>query len=246
MRTYLLLLLVPLATGCAGVASEVPASSAPSVSSYSSAGSSGAAITSFTGTQTLDREAGIVVRPDWIEVPFAISSNDTAPLPVLQREANELAAQLKDGTGRATTVRMRAIRFERVGSAGKDAPRTTAEGCVEIALSADLDFWARAHILAQIEAVAARRPSGKSEAPQRTVAAPVLRVKDSESHRAALLQKWMTRSRALVAAAEGESSAKLRLAECDPPGVITQGQLGPDEVLLALPLHCKIESAPPR
>lgn len=71
-------------------------------------------------------------------------------------------------------------------------------------------------------------------------------MKDAETHRGALVEKWIVRSRAIVAAAEGDAAAKVHLAECAPPGTIQQGQLGPDEVLLLLPLQCKIEGNPTR
>jgi hypothetical protein len=251
---------VCLATGCAPGSGSASASGEPlSVSSYGG-GSSGSfsgepsspALASPGGRAT---SAGVVVRPDRFELPFAFALEDDegAALPALEAEVAALRRQLADATRRPVTIRMRTARFESLARSKSDEGppkrRAIVEGCAELSVSDDLDFWARSRLLGDVNRLAAARHEKGGEKVRSTYGAVVPRVTDPEAHRPELVKRWFERSRSFVAAAEGAPAAGVRLSECTPPLEIQQETLGTDEVRLVLAVTCKLATdaaAPPK
>lgn len=240
--------------GCGGAESALRPEPL-SVSAYGSSSSASTPGSSFQprgpSTSAAGEEgAGIVVAPTMLEVPFALSvkGEGADAVNALEVESKALGAALGAATGRATHMRMRVLRKE-LRSDGKLAnaeKHTVVEGCAEIDVSKDGDFWARARVLAAIETVAPADHVRVKEELRATFAAPVPRVRDVESHRAELVERWVARSRAFIAATEKDGAGKLHVSDCAPPLLIRQSPVAVDRVALTLDVTCKLASDAPR
>lgn len=245
-----------LVVGCAGA--ESGARPEPlNVSSYSSSGASGGSGSASFGalaasSSPAEAGAGILAPPDMLEVPFAIAveAEGAAAIAALEPEAKGVAKRLEQATGRAVVTRMRTIRFENVAYGKMESPRkqTIAEGCVDVDLGKDSDFWSRARVLAAVAGATPAAHVVKREGHRMTFGAPIPRVRDAESRRPELVSRWMSRSRAFIAGAgaDADGESKLHLSDCAPPLEIRQAPVGTDEVLLSLPATCKLASDAPR
>jgi len=206
-------------------------------------------------------KADLIVRPDTITITFALK--DTQPdtqkaLASVQAEANEVAARFKEATNGAATMKMCGVAFHPDARSKADdgeppkAYTVVIDGSVEVGLSPEQDYWARSRLLAALaQATAelgARRESTKS-APERRFSAPAITVKDPETYRQKLTERWIARARAFAEAAQS-AATPLSLVDCAPPARIEEQPISLEEVGLSLPLNCRIDarpvSAPPK
>lgn len=241
--------------GCGGAAESGIRPEPLSVSSYGGSTSAPSGGGSFgprgpaASSGHADEGAGILAAPDVIEVPFAIAveGEGGAAVAELEPEARAVTERIKAATGHAVSTRMKTMRFENVAYGKMESAKrqTIAEGCVEVDISKDTEFWARARVLASISAAAPADHVLTKETHRTTFGAPVPRVRDPEVHRKALVDKWMERSRGFIAAADANGAGTMRLSDCAPPLEIHQAPVGTDQVLLSLPAACKLASGEP-
>jgi hypothetical protein len=238
--------------GCGGAGESALRPEPLSVSSYGGTSTPSGASGSFgprgpaASAGHTDEGAGILASPDLVEVPFAISveGEGGAAIAALEPEARAVAERIKAATGRPVSTRMKTMRFENVAYAKMESPRrqTIAEGCVEVDVSKDTDFWARARVLASISAAAPADHVVTKETHRTTFGSAIPRVRDPEVHRKALVERWMERSRGFI---DASGAGPMRLSDCAPPVEIRQSPVGTDQVLLSLPASCKLASGEP-
>lgn len=254
-----------------GCGAEAAPSQRPALTAYSGGSGSGSG-SSFSGSMSGGSGSGgeevrfgsggqsglgISVRPDTIEVPFAVAALGTSPIDAAQAEITKMTARLAEGAGSAPKLQLKSLNLSKPSSGGKAAKETderkaTAEGCLVFAIAPEADYWARAKVLDGIVRASGRFTadvvSAKDEKERTrvvsTIGAPLLKVKDAEAHRAALTKRMIDQSRAL--ATEVDPRGKLALEDCAMPQPVQQAVVGPEEVVLSLPLQCKVQAGPER
>lgn len=195
------------------------------------------------------RDAGpcsLVVRPDLVRVAFSarIEEPDSArAVAILEAAFSALTRELGAALPGSVVV-MRGLEWQAEaklksrGSGGDGVPRAT--GHLEVPLTADQGYWARARVLAALNMLTqAAVNHGHARKPALEVAfgAPLLLVRDPESHRAALIQRWLERVRQLAELAEASRvCGSLQLRECAAPGPVTQHPISLEEIELRLAL----------
>jgi len=251
---------VALALG--GCGTEAPTIHGPALSAYS--GRAAASASGSMGSVAYGSEEvrfgsgsgqsglGISVRPDLVEVPFAVAAVGTAPIDVVQAEITKLAARVGESVGSAPKLQLKSLNLSRrSGTNAKDQKEhtATAEGCLVFSIAPEADYWARAKLLDGIVGASGRFTAELASAKDdnertrvmSTIGAPLLKLKDAEAHRAALTKKLVEQSRALVT--EVDPHGKLALEDCAMPQSVQQSVVGPDEVVLSLSLSCKVQAA---
>lgn len=253
--------LVALALG--GCGAEAVTSQGPALSAHSGASASqsmpgmGSGASGSGGEEVRfgsgSGRGGISVRPDLIEVPFAVSAVGTAAIDAARAEIAKLAARMGESAGRAPKLQLKSLNLTKP-SAGKSVSddrerKATAEGCLVFSIPPEADYWARAKLLDGIVGASGRFTaevaSTKDEKDRTrvlaTVGTPLLKVQDAEVYRAALTKKLVDQSRALVT--EVDPHGKLALEDCAMPQPVEQSVVGPEEILLTLSLSCKLQAS---
>lgn len=247
---------VALALG--GCGAEAATSQAPALTAYS--GGSAASMGSRSsgneevrfGSGSGQSAVGISVRPDLVEVPFAVAAVGPAPIDVVRAEIAKLAARVGESAGSAPRVQLKSLNLTKPSS-GKNAKdesehKATAEGCLVFSLAPEADYWARAKLLDGIVRASGRFTAEVASAKDEkvrdrvlsTIGAPLLKVKDAEAHRAALTKKVVEQSRAFIT--EVDPHGKLALEDCAMPQPVQQSVVGPEEVVLSLSISCKVQA----
>ena len=249
------------------------APSAPSLTAYSS-GSFSAASESFISSPSAPSvpqrgaTSDLVVRPDLLEMGFALRETEMSEAQAIaaaQATVAAIAKELEHVTQGAAKVKMcgmtaapmlvsygKAAMKKAEGAEGEKAPEkskmtaVTVDGLVEVPLAASLDYWGRMRLISALKQVtrevvawAAAGPEGRRGA---TFADPRPLVKDPEAHRAALTERWVRRVRSFTEVAQG-GAAPLQVVDCTPPGPIEQQVRSLEEVALSLSIACKLNVA---
>lgn len=249
MRPLLLLLALAVA-GCGAAPVHDPGSA--SLSPYSSV-SAPSAPSDFSPPSRGGVRADLVLRPDALEMGFALRETDADPqraLAAAQAAVEELRRRMDQATGSGAGVRMCGAQVSPIqrGKAADDEAAeyaVTVDGTVEVPLAASLDYWARARLVMAIRqhtdalhAAAAAAPDGRRGA---SFEAPRPVIKDPEAHRGALTDRWLKRARAFADAAQA-GAAPLHLLDCAPPGEIQQQVISLEEIGLSLAIECKLDT----
>ena len=251
--------IVALALG--GCGAEAATSQGPALTAYSGgsaasgsasmgSGSSGSAEVRF-GSASGQSGSGISVRPDLVEVPFAVAAVGPAPIDVVQAEVAKLAARVGESAGSAPRVQLKSLNLTKPtpGNAKDENERkATAEGCLVFNVAPEADYWARAKLLDGIVRASGRFTAEVATAKDEkarsrvlaTIGAPLLKVKDAEAHRAALTKRVVEQSRAFIA--EIDPQGKLALEDCAMPQPVQQSVVGPEEIVLSLSIACKVQA----
>lgn len=242
-----------LASAVAGCApSQVPEPSAPSMVSSYSGGSSFSAPSMPAVPHRDSASSDLVVRPDLVCVPFVLRAYGEDPRAVVKLLETTVAA-VKERFGSATqgaaTLKMLGAHAmpHATGKAVEDdaAPQyaVTVDGSIDVKLSADADYWARARIVAALaEASLSAKPKARKDEPQIDCSfeAPQLKVSDPEAYRPELLKRWSERTRAFARGVES-NGAPLDLVDCAPPAGISQVPLSLEQVGLSLAVTCHLD-----
>jgi hypothetical protein len=208
--------------------------------------------------------AGIVVRPDLVCFPFALRTtalDSEKAVTALRAAVEELGKRVGAATGGALKVRMRGFaiapaRTSKKSGGEQEELAATVDGAFELPLAEGLDYWARARLVASIEAAIAREARGKEAeaAAPASNAAPVVKasfssaqpqVKEPEAYRARLVDQWVKRARIFTDAAQSPA-APLLITDCATPGEIAQRSVSDEEVALSLAITCRIDSPRPK
>ncbi len=194
------------------------------------------------------RDAGpcaIVVRPDLVRVAFTarVEEPDSAKaVAALEAAFTALTRELGAALPGSAVV-MRGLEWQQGGSsksrsAGDGVPH--ASGHLEVPLSETQGYWARARVLAALNALthaAVAHGNARKPAVEVHFGAPLLMLRDPEQHRAALIQRWLERVRQLADLAEASRvCSSLQLRECAAPGPVTQHPLSLEQIELRLAL----------
>lgn len=190
--------------------------------------------------------ADLKVRPDLLAMNYAMRQEAPTPQEAIAKLKDRFVALhglVKAQLGDAAS--MRPCGFETSGSTKKWV--ATANGAIELKLDGDLDYWARATLLAKMKTLAGveQKPHPDNDKPDASIttgfSAPALMVRDPEVHRSALTQRWVLRARAFAAAASADG-APLRLEDCDPPPAIGQQTVTLEEVALTASFRCRLRT----
>ncbi len=185
----------------------------------------------------------LVVRPDLVRVAFSAKVEELdsgKAVTVLEAAFSALTRELGAALPGAVIV-MRGLEWQADGkskSRGEGIPH--ASGQIEVPLTDAQDYWARARVLATLNALTlAAAAAGHARKPALEVhfGAPLVMLRDPELHRAALIQRWLERVRQLADLAEASRvCGSLQLRECAAPGPVTQHPISLEEVELRLAL----------
>ncbi len=256
MRTTSTLLLFAFATagiGCGGASSypEFPSTGSSYSASLSSL-SSGEAEPSVP--QRSGEKADLIVRPDKLELSFALHENDTdaqKALATVKARVGEIAARIGEATGGAAEVKMCGVAVQPASSgkkleSGESIHEYTVvvDGSITLGLAKEEDYWARSQRLAALsQATSELADKLRTSKDSRAVrfSAPLAGIKDPEAYREEIVAAWVKRARAFASAAESEATP-LRIVDCAPPGSIQQTSISLEEVGLSLPVSCKIDT----
>lgn len=235
---------------------SAPSPSQPSMysSSVGSSVSSDRSVSVNVGSRPGPNDLVLVVRPDLVELAFALSREGEDPdktLSALKERADALAQQIKAAAG-PLEARMCGATTHPVGKgkvfseSGPVSYQVHIDGSFEIALKPEQDYWARSRVMASLakttrEITAAEKAAQSDKEPGTHIgfSEPRLRVKDPEQYREKLLARWLQRTRKLAALAEAEKSP-LALVDCTPPGEIEQRIVSMEEITLSLPVTCRM------
>lgn len=125
-----------------------------------------------------------------------------------------------------------------------DDPELIVIGRIEVSLSAELDFWARAQrrqaLQSMIERLRAAQEKGERKFRLQFSAVRVLIVQP-ERYRAQLTERWSKRVRAFAKEVQSEGHP-LHLVACQPPQQIQQRPISLTEVALNLPVSCTLQA----
>ena len=188
----------------------------------------------------------IVVRPDLVRVAFSAKVEEfDGGKAVTVLEAAVAALQRELGTALpGAEIVMRGLEWQADGklksrgSGSEGIPHAT--GRIEVPLTAVQGYWARARVLATLNALTlAAAAHGRTRKPAVEVhfGAPLTMLRDPELHRATLIQRWLERVRQLADLAEASRvCSSLQLRECAAPGPVTQHPISLEEIELRLAL----------
>ncbi len=248
-------------------ASASSPSSASTYSSSSSSSSTGTAIGRYEPPPpTLDAQAApasIVVRPDLIEVKFAVRAEADAPetaLAFLEQTIARMQPRFAELGAGPTTMKL-VMRGHHVahGAAGlrkgyltskskseDDSSKPTVvftvslQGSFEYALPTQHDYWDRARLVTKIDALREQLTThslGSNDTLMRSFSEPRALLRDPEPYRAELLTRWVAKRKQFAREAK---SADLAVAvdACHPPADIVVKPLSLEEIELTLPITC--------
>jgi hypothetical protein len=204
---------------------------------------------------TRQADAGLVVRPDGLVIDVTLRATDLdakKALATTQALSADIWEQLQRATGGASTLKMCGTSVNPINRVKTLDPSAVfevkAEGTIEVALAQELDYWKRSELLitvAQTIRAFARaneaQPADEKHQRQVTFGRSRVVVRDPESFRAKLTERWVARARAFAAAAQG-SEAPLSILDCAPPGEIVQREQSLEEVGLHLAVNCRLGS----
>lgn len=249
--------------------SYASASSPSAASTYSSSSSStGTAIGRYEPPPPmLDAQAApasIVVRPDLIEVKFAVRAEADAPetaLAFLEQTIRAMQPRFAElGAGpTAMKLVMRGHHVEH-GAAGlrkgyltsksksedeSTKPTTVVfavslQGSFEYTLPAQHDYWDRARLVTKIDALREQLTThslGSSDTLTRSFSEPRALLRDPEPYRAELLTRWAAKRKQFAREAKNADLA-VAVDACHPPADIIVKPLSLEEIELTLPITC--------
>lgn len=189
---------------------------------------------------------GMKVRPDVLTVSFAFRQESEGleqALPALKAAVDGYKRATAEAAKAEVTVRMQGIGLESGKVRSNDA---LAHGVLEVPLPESLDFWGRASLAATLVRVGNKEDAAAEKANaglRATFGFPVAQVRDPEARRAELMTRWVERTRAFMSLAQSER-APLQVIGCEPPGEVQQHPVSVDEVVLSLPVSCRLEATP--
>lgn len=190
--------------------------------------------------------ASVVVRPDVLEVDFALRivvDDPDVGVRTLAETTKTIEARFGEVVPKgALTLRMRAMNVEPVHASGKakrdsaePAPVTvTADGRLVVALAPSQDYWERSHLAARMKAAADRL------AVHSVVGFGHIEphVRSPEAVRAELAQRWAShrkQSAREVQAGDGVLAREV----CAPAARVVERIVSFEEIELTLPIECR-------
>jgi hypothetical protein len=197
-------------------------------------------------------ESDKTVRPDVLVVRFSLrqeTDSSEQALLALKAAVDRYVRAAAEATKAEVVPRLAGFGVEtsyarKLASDSAARGQAVVHGALEVALPATLDFWGRSALVAKLLELA--RTTATEAEKQNLVASfadPVPSLRDPESHRADLLERWVKRTRAFTATAQAES-APLVPVECTPPGAVQQRAVSLEEVALTLPVSCRLAVVP--
>jgi hypothetical protein len=189
---------------------------------------------------------GLVVPPDALRMHVVLQVEDLEPDRALAalRSAQEQLGRAAASALPGATVRPREfIAGNRTESKSLADGRARLDASLDLRLTAEQDFWARAALEASLAALTQRSAQELKRAKppvQLTCAEPGYLVLEPERHRPELLRRWLTRARELI---ELAGEPRLELSELEPADAVTQRALSPTEVALSLPVRVLLARA---
>lgn len=242
MRTNNNIAALVLTTLPLGLACATPA---PVLASFSQPSSSGSMETSYSVQPSspgmIRVDADLVVRPDQVCLPFAITAEAKDPAAALAR-AKAVVDSIAARTG--ATVRIDDVRSDvhdglvRKISDGSTVGRVVVNGAVEASLG-DGDAFARAAVAAALTSAlwGLTHPAVVDETLELRTGTAEPGVKDLEQHRAKMLDSWASRITALSKSVGGDA---VELTNCQAPQQVRIGGGTFEKVGLSLPISCAI------
>lgn len=188
---------------------------------------------------------GLKVRPDGLMLSFSFRQETESleqAVPKLKAAVERYVRAAAEASKAEVVVKMRGVGLEsgkRMG--GTDA---LAHGVLEVSLPESLDFWGRSALVATLVRVGSQEEAAAEKENTGLRAAfgfPVAQLRDPERHRAELMTRWVERTRGFISQAQSER-APLQLTGCSPPGAVKQETVSVDEVVLSLPVDCRLEA----
>ncbi len=191
----------------------------------------------------------LVVRPDLLTAEFAVREvrpTSAAALEAAQASAATVTSTLAHATGNTSTTKLRGMSIAKViRNKQFVGVVVTVDGALEVPLPKELDFWGRQRLyVAVLEATAGLAESVHTpEEPLSAVRFDNLQpgLKDPETFRTELTNRWVARARAFATAAQSKD-APLSLVDCTPPAAVTQSRQSLEEVTLQLTVTCRLDT----
>ncbi|EYF02993.1 hypothetical protein [Chondromyces apiculatus] len=278
----LALLLLALATaGCAATPpmyepSTVP--SAPSLTAYSS-GSFSSASESFTSSPSAPSvpqrgaTSDLVVRPDMLEMGFALRETEMSEAQAIaaaQATVAAIAKELEQVTQGAAKVKMcgmtatpmrlsyskaatkKAEAADDEKAPGEKAPEkvkmiaVTVDGLVEVPLAASLDYWGRMRLISALKQVTREvvaRAAAVPEGRRGATFADPRPLVKDPEGHRAALTERWVRRVRSFTEVAQGGAAPLQVVDCTPPGPIEQQVRSLEEVALSLNIACRLNVA---
>ena len=192
----------------------------------------------------------LVVRPDIFVLGFAVREERPtaqAALDAARATTEHALSELSGTLGGSVTAKTKDFSLSRTLRTGKpEGVAVTVDGTIEVRLNETQDFWVRSRLFTTIvetsERIAAKSRSGKDSLRAVSFESPHPEVLDPEAKRAELLQRWVARTNEFAELAE-QKPAELYVRACTPPGAVTQSARSLDEVVLALAISCRVDTA---
>ncbi len=183
----------------------------------------------------------LVLSPDRMQVNFAIVVELADRARALSVSKAQVAALEKARGALEAKVVPCDLRFQ---GTPDDDPKLIVSGRIEVPLSSELDFWARAQkrqaLQSMIERLLAAQEKGELEFRLQFSAVRVLIV-EPERYRAQLTERWSKRVRAFAKEVQSEGHP-LHLMTCQPPQQSEQRPISFSEVALSLAVSCTLQA----
>ncbi len=189
---------------------------------------------------------GLAVRPDVLTAQFAARVLEVDPdrAVLVLKAASEILLRRMREIHPAAAMRMQAMEIGRDAGKSRDDLQTRVDGAVELPLSPEADWWARAQLSAAVSVLSRTLAAeARKQKPVIEIAfqQPVALARDPERHRAEILRRWVARAKELAALAQSEQ-CPLHLVACEPPGEITQTPVSVEEVRLSIALDGRVDA----
>ena len=200
--------------------------------------------------RTTPPAASIVVRPDVLEVAFALRTVVDDPdvgIRSLRESAKVVEARFAEVVPKGSlAMSMRAMNIEPVHGSGKKSSRdprdprepapvtVTADGRLVVALAPAQDYWERSHLAARMKAVADRLAVASV-----TTCGPIEpHVRSPEGVRAELAQRWASHRKQSVREVQAGDGVLVREV-CAPAARVVERLVSFEEIELTLPIECR-------
>ena len=190
--------------------------------------------------------ADLVVRPDVILINFTLkklTDDPEAGLSAIQAYVDELKKRYQAASENAEIETHNLSVRAAPEKQNANLQEVLVSGAIELPLSAEWDYWKRAHLLVslvQIAKTVATQQKDAKKAILAQIAEPTALLKNPEAFRAELIRLWLEQVRTFSKAAQSQA-APLEILQCEPPRKVNQQHISLEEVGLSLALSCRLD-----